>query len=119
MIQYADSKQRRSTARFVSFIALLVMIPAGITFTRALKENKFRKEVNIFLDNHIATLPFGNYLNKSAEIYYIRGERIEIVVNPLGLVDIDSETAIKLQEQIKMYDDLEKATLTIVPSVRQ
>jgi len=119
MIQYADSKQRRRTARFVSFIALLVMIPAGITFSRALKENTFRKEVNVFLDDHISKLPFGNYLSKSAEIYYIRGERLEIVLNPLGLVDIDSETKIKLQEDIKNYDNLEKATLTIVPSVRE
>ena len=118
MIQYADSKQRRRTARFVSFIALLVMIPAGITFTRALNENAFRKEAHSFLEDHITQLPFGEYLSESAEIYYIRGERLEIVLNPLGLVDIDAETKLKLQEEIKTYDDLEKATLTIVPSVR-
>lgn len=119
MIQYADSKQRRRTARVVSFIALLVMIPAGITFTHALKENAFRKEVHVFFENHITTLPFGNYLSKSAEIYYIRGERQEIVLNPLGLVDIDAETKLRLREEIKTYDDLEKATLTIVPSVQK
>jgi uncharacterized hydrophobic protein (TIGR00271 family) len=119
MIQYADSKQRRRTVRLASFIALMVMIPAGITFTRALKENAFRKEANVFLEDHITTLPFGSYLSKSAEIYYVRGEQAEIIINPLGLVDIDTETELQLQEKIKTYDNLEKATLTIVPSVRK
>jgi len=117
MIQYADSKQRRRIVRFVSFIALLVMIPAGVTFTRALKENAFRKEANAFLEEQIATLPFGSYLSQSAEIHYMRGEKSEIVINPLGLVDIDSITMLRLQESIKTYDDLNDVMLSVTPSV--
>lgn len=119
MIQYADSKQRRRTVRFVSFIALLVMIPAGVTFTRALKENTFRKEANAFLEEQIATLPFGSYLSQSAEIHYLRGEKAEIVINPLGLVDIDSLTVLRLQESIKTYDDLNDVMLSVTPSVHR
>lgn len=119
MIQYADSKQRRRTVRFVSFIALLVMIPAGVTFTRALKENAFRKEANAFLEEQIATLPFGSYLSQSAEIHYLRGEIAEIVINPLGLVDIDSVTVLRLQESIKTYDDLNDVMLNVTPSVHR
>jgi uncharacterized hydrophobic protein (TIGR00271 family) len=118
MIQYADSKQRRRTARFVSFAALLVMIPAGVTFTAALKENAFRKAANTFLEQHISTLPFGDYLSESAKIHYIRGERAEIIINPLGLVDMDSVTVIKLVDHIKNNDKLQNATLKVVPSVR-
>ena len=119
MIQYADSKQRRRTVRFVSFIALLVMIPAGVTFTRALKENAFRKEANAFLEEQIATLPFGSYLSQSAEIHYLRGKKSEIVLNPLGLVDIDSVTVLRLQESIKTYDDLNDVMLSVTPSVHR
>lgn len=119
MIEYADSKQRRRTARFVSFIALLVMIPAGVTFTRALKENAFRKEANAFLEEQIATLPFGSYLSQSAEIHYLRGEKAAIVINPLGLVNVDSITVLRLQESIKAYDELNDVMLSVTPSVHR
>lgn len=119
MIEYADSHQRRRTARFVSFIALLVMIPAAVTFTRALKENAFRKGANAFLKEQIATLPFGSYLSESAEIHYLRGEKAAIVINPLGLVDIDSLTVLRLQESIKTYDDLNDVMLSVTPSVHR
>lgn len=118
MIQYADSKQRRRTVRLVSFIALLVMIPAGITFTHALKENAFRREANAFLDQHIAMLSFGSYLSQSAEIRYTQGEATEIIINPLGLVAIDSTIVKQLQEQMETYENLRETTLTVVPSVR-
>lgn len=117
MIQYADSKQRRRTVRVVSFVALLVMIPAGVTFARALQENTFRKEANAFLDEHVDALPFGSYLRQSAEIHYMRGEKAEIIINPLGLVDMDSATVGRLHDYLKTYDHLNDATLKVLPSV--
>lgn len=119
MIQYADSRQRRYTARLVSFAALLVMIPAGITFVRALDENRFRKEANAFLETHVTPLSFGEYLKTSAEIRYTRGTTEEIVLNPLGLVDMDSMAVKRLKKELLSYEALEEATLVVVPSVRQ
>lgn len=116
MIHYADSKQRRRIARFVGFIALLVMIPAGITFVHALGENSFRKEANAFIDTHVEALPFGSYLKESAEVQYERGTTEQIVINPLGLVAIDSVTVIKLQNQMQSYSKLQNTTLLIMPA---
>jgi len=118
MIQYADSKQRRYTARLVGFAALLVMIPAGITFLNALDENRFRKDANVYLETHVAPLTFGSYLKSSAEISYTRGVSQNIVLNPLGLVAIDSLTIHNLQAELLNYKALEEATLIVVPSLK-
>lgn len=119
MIHYADSKQRRFVARLVSFAALLVMIPAGVTFTRALDENRFRKEANVYLETHITPLKFGNYLKESAEIRYTSDGTEQIVLNPLGLVPIDTLTIKNIKKELLSFKTLEDATLIVIPSIRE
>ena len=119
MIQYADSKQRRRTARVIGFIALLVMIPASVTFVRALEENRFRKEANPFIETHVEPLTYGSYLKQSAEIKYERGVISQIIINPLGLVAIDSLTIIKLQGQKQSYPKLQQTKLLVLPPARR
>lgn len=118
MIQYADSRQRRYIVRLVSFAAFLVMIPATVAFFRALDENRFQKDANTFLETHVTPLSFGHYLKSSAEIHYNRGGIKEIVLNPLGLVAVDSVTKIKLAQEMLSFEALNGAKLIVVPSVR-
>ena len=116
MIQYADSKQRRRIVRLVSFAALLVMIPAGITFKSALKKNSFEQAAQIFINKHIEPLQYGSYLKETAKIIYTSNTDKAIIINPIGLVKIDSTTIIGLNANLKLDTDLVGATLTVVPN---
>jgi uncharacterized hydrophobic protein (TIGR00271 family) len=113
MIHYADSKRRRFVVRVVSFFALLVMIPAGVTFVNALGENEFRKQANAYLDTHVSKLPYGDYLVSSAAIQYKRKSDSQLLLNPLGLVQIDSSTMRVLEQKLANYDKLEDVKLTV------
>lgn len=114
MIHYADSKRRRYVVRAVSFIALLVMIPAGVTFKNALVENAFRKEVNLFLAQHVYPLRYGNYLVESAAIHYNQKTDHQLVINPLGLVAVDTATIQFLEQELVKYDRLKEAELLVL-----
>jgi uncharacterized hydrophobic protein (TIGR00271 family) len=113
MIHYANSKRRRFIIRMVSFFALLVMIPAGLTFINALNENKFRKQANIFLDTHVSTLPYGDYLVSSAKIKYNGKLDSQLLINPIGLVQIDSSKIHVLEQVIFDYDKLKNTKLIV------
>ena len=113
MIHYADSKRRRFVVRVVSFFAVLVMIPAGITFIYALGENAFRKQANAYLDTHVSTLSYGDYLVSSATIQYNRKAESQLLINPLGLVQIDSTTVRVLEQELLAYDKLKDTELII------
>jgi uncharacterized hydrophobic protein (TIGR00271 family) len=113
MIHYADSKRRRFVVRVVSFFALLVMIPAGVTFVNALGENAFRKQANAYLDTHVSVLPYGDYLVSSAAIQYSRKSDSQLLLNPLGLVQIDSVTMRVLEQKLANYDKLHDVKLIV------
>ena len=89
------------------------MIPAGLTFINALNENKFRKQANIFLDNHVSTLPYGDYLVSSAKIKYNGKLDSQLLINPIGLVQIDSSKIQVLEQVIFDYDKLKNTKLIV------
>jgi propanediol dehydratase large subunit len=89
------------------------MIPAGITFIYALGENTFRKQANTYLDTHVLTLSYGDYLVSSATIQYNRKAESQLLINPLGLVQIDSTTVRVLEQELLAYDKLKDTELII------
>ena len=89
------------------------MIPAGITFIYALGENAFRKQANAYLDTHVSTLSYGDYLVSSATIQYNRKAESQLLINPLGLVQIDSTRVRVLEQELLAYDKLKDTELII------
>jgi len=84
MVRYVNSQRRRLIGRLASLVAILVMIPAGITFWNALQESLFRKEATIFINENIATYKFngqGRFLEDFTDIEYNKGENslVEVV----------------------------------------
>jgi len=84
MVRYVNSQRRRLIGRLASLVAILVMIPAGITFWNALQESLFRKEATIFINENIAAYKFngqGRFLEDFTDIEYNRGENslVEVV----------------------------------------
>ena len=84
MVRYANSKNRRLTARIASGIAVLVMIPASYTFIKAFKESSFKNQAQQFVDQKIAPYQFlegGRFMDNFTDIHYNEGENsyIELV----------------------------------------
>ena len=84
MVRYVNSKKRRMIARIASVLAILVMIPAGITFWDALQESLFRKQAQKFINEKVATYQFsdsGRFMEDFTDIEYNEGENpiIELV----------------------------------------
>ena len=84
MVRYANSKRRRTIARFASLLALLVMIPAGFTFYNVFQESRFMSQAQQLVNETIGLYQFegeGRYLkNLNQFIYDPEGtSRIEVV----------------------------------------
>ena len=84
MVRYVNSKKRRLIGRIASIFAILVMIPAGITFWEALQESLFRKQVQQFINEKVAPYQFsgsGRFMEDFTDIEYNDGESpiIELV----------------------------------------
>lgn len=76
MVRYANSRKRRMTARIASIIAVLVMIPAGITFFKALKASSFSNQAQQFINQKVAPYQFsegGRFMDNFTDIHYNDG----------------------------------------------
>lgn len=84
MVRYANSKKRTFIGRVASLVAVLVMIPAGITFWGALQESLFRKQAQSFVEEKVAPYQFegsGRFMEDFTDIEFNEGENpfIELV----------------------------------------
>jgi len=53
MLRYANSAKRKLIARIASFVAILVMIPAMMTFIEVYQESRFENETKKFVENEV------------------------------------------------------------------
>jgi hypothetical protein len=53
MLNYANSKRRKTIARIAALIALAMMLPAGWTFYDVLKESQYKSDYKIYLEKEI------------------------------------------------------------------
>ncbi|WP_298488879.1 DUF389 domain-containing protein [uncultured Maribacter sp.] len=84
MVRYVNSQKRRRIARIASLVAILVMIPAGITFWDALQESLFRKQAQNFIAEKVAPYQFsgsGRFMEDFTDIEFNGGKEpfIELV----------------------------------------
>jgi len=56
MLRYANSARRRRTAQLASIVAVVVMIPAIITFVRVYEENRINNQITAFVKNEVRTI---------------------------------------------------------------
>jgi len=84
MVRYVNSKKRRLIGRVASLFAILVMIPAGITFWEALQESLYRKQAQNFVEEKVAPYQFaesGRFMEDFTDIEFNKGQNpvIELV----------------------------------------
>ncbi|HSR61437.1 MAG TPA: DUF389 domain-containing protein, partial [Robiginitalea sp.] len=71
MVRYANSRKRRLISRVASLIAVLVMIPASLTFYKVFQESRFRSQAQEFIRETIATYQFpgnGRFMSNLSQI---------------------------------------------------
>lgn len=118
MIKYANSVRRKNVARIASFFALLVMIPAGITFYRVLKESTFKNSARRFIEKELDALPNADYIKRYATFTYNHRGISKIELTPYGDDMIEASTIDVLQSRFndKDYRALKDSDLSVRPT---
>lgn len=117
MVRYVNSKRRRLIARLASLLAILVMIPAGITFYNVFQESLFRRDANNFIDEKIVPYEFtgeGKFLKDFSEFIYNNGQnpRVELVF--VGNEAIPENIIATWRNQMGEYQKLTGSELNVV-----
>lgn len=106
MMRYVNSVKRKRIARIASIIAVLVMIPAVITFVEVYRESVTEMNYKDFLKKEI-------YSNNSL---WLQRESIDLEAKKINLFfngDIAESTETDLRNELKAYPNLQDFTLTI------
>ncbi|MEJ2583759.1 MAG: DUF389 domain-containing protein [Robiginitalea sp.] len=117
MVRYADSKKRQFTSRIAYLVAILVMVPAGYTFYKVLKESRFRNQARQLLNETVEMYQFrenGRYMDNLTQIDYDpEGDSaIELVV--IGDERIPENVVQTWNSQKQKYSELRDTELRIV-----
>ncbi len=115
MIKYANSAKRKRIARFASFVAILVMIPAGFTFYNVLKESRFEGDAKKFIEAEFNGLQNAGYVKKNTTYTY-RSDGTSVIELPSLSQEQLPDAAVNLLKarmHSGTYSALADATLNI------
>ncbi|MGB5420469.1 DUF389 domain-containing protein [Algibacter sp.] len=113
MLKYANSRKRLLVSRLATLLAIIVMIPASITFFDVLKESNFNKDAMDFIENELADLPHYEYIKKNAIYLYVNTDKSEIILNTFGLDEIPESTILLLRSRLSNYSALSNSELIV------
>lgn len=113
MLKYANSTKRKRTARIATAIAIIVMIPATLTFIDVWRESRFINEAQAFVNKELEQLPHAHFIKSNAIFTYSekKGEPSILKLNSFGLDQISEETISILKARMKDYPALTRAKL--------
>ncbi len=117
MVRYANSKKRRNIANMASFLAVIVMIPAGYTFYKVWRESTFLNQAQNFINDHVATYQFkggSRFLKDFANIEYRDGESPIIELVFVGDEAIPANVIDTWKIQKNDYPRLKEAELKVI-----
>lgn len=110
MIRYANSAKRKRTARIASLVAVIVMIPAVVTFLTVLRKSQFEHDAKKYIITELKALPNANYIEKYATFHYDPEGTSKIELTTFGADMISDETIAVLEERFSSYSKLEGRT---------
>jgi uncharacterized hydrophobic protein (TIGR00271 family) len=113
MLKYANSAKRKRIARIASLLAIVVMIPAILTFIDVLRESTFERDAKAFINNELSSLPNTNYIKKNATYNYdpIGESIIELI--PFGNDEVSDDTKKFLEQRFLDYSAVGNTKLYI------
>lgn len=113
MLKYANSAKRKRVARIASLLAIVVMIPAILTFIDVLRESTFERDAKAFINNELSSLPNANYIKKYATAQYNPKGVSIIEIIPFGNDEISDDTKKILEQHFSDYSALGNTKLYI------
>lgn len=113
MRKYANSTRRKRISRVASFIAILMMIPAGITFYSVLKESAFKNDARRFIEKELNELPNASYIKKYATYSYHPEDKNLIEITSFGGQQIDETVIEVLRGRMNSYGALRNTDLRV------
>lgn len=117
MVRYVNSQRRRLVARLASLVAVLVMIPAGITFYNVFQQSLHTRYAKQFIEEKIAPYQFtgeGRFLEDFTDIEFNGGENSLIEVVFMGSETIPANIIATWKTQMKEYPKLNTTILNVV-----
>ncbi|MGI9547744.1 MAG: DUF389 domain-containing protein [Flavobacteriaceae bacterium] len=120
-VKYIKSTRRRMLGHMASLVALLVMIPAGITFYNVFQESRFKRQAQDFLSETIEVYQFegnGYYLDNLTQIDYKRDGRSTIELVCVGDSGIPDNIIDTWEVQMAKYSKMQDVNLRIVQGGR-
>ncbi|MGB5385913.1 MAG: DUF389 domain-containing protein [Eudoraea sp.] len=121
MVKYINSKKRRFFARITTLIAVLVMIPAIITFYNVWQKSRYMSQAQDLIQQTIEVYKFkdrGRYLDNLTEINYNMQGRSTIELVCMGDELIPDNVIDSWIEQKNSFSRLEDTELKIVQGGR-
>lgn len=113
MLKYANSAKRKRISRIATAVAVIVMIPAIITFIDVWGQSKFENEARAFINKELEELPHADFIKSNAISSYSnrKGESSTIELNSFGLDQIPDNTISVIRARMKDYPALANTKL--------
>lgn len=113
MLKYANSAKRKRTSRIATAVAIVVMIPAIITFIDVWRQSNFENGAQAFIHKELNELPHADFIRSNALYTYSgkKGEPSVLELNSFGLDQIPKNTIAVLRGRMKDYPALANAQL--------
>ena len=119
MLKYANSAKRKRTARIASLIAVIVMIPAVMTFLKVLKQSQFEAEAKSYITKELKALPNASYIEKYATYDYRPESKSKIELTTFGADVIPKSTIAVLEQRFSAYKKLDNTELIVRQSQKR
>jgi uncharacterized hydrophobic protein (TIGR00271 family) len=113
MIKYANSKKRKRIGNIATVLAIIVMIPASLTFWDVLKESQFKADAKSFINTELKGLPNEKYIIKNATYDYRPDATSVIEITTFGSDEISNDTEAILRSRLSNYKMLKDAKLFV------
>jgi uncharacterized hydrophobic protein (TIGR00271 family) len=112
LVNFTNAIKRKKINRYISFTALLIMIPAIITFINVMSESKFNFQGKEFISKELKGLSNYDYLKSVTTYNYNKGDS-EIVINNYGQKNISDDFIDVLNSKKMDYSALKDVNLII------
>jgi len=121
MVRYVNSQRRKLIGRLASLLAILVMIPAGITFYNVFKKSLFNRDAEAFIAEKIEPYQFtgeGKFLNDFSEVAYDDNGNSKIELFFMGNESVPENVIATWRTQMAEYKQLKGTELAVVQGSR-
>lgn len=113
MLRYANSAKRKRISRIATAVAVIVMIPAIITFIDVWRESQFKNAADAYIKKELEHLPHPEFMKSNAIATYstLKNEPSTLELNTFGLDQIPENTISVLRGRLKDYPPLTNTRL--------